>query len=354
MNLEIPTAQTLNLLKPFLLSQKQGRDIITRSLLLVPQGDRVWLYSTDGISHIRARLPAQIDGFEDPVVFDLDTFHSVLKAGNEKTRLEKRGDLLWGDFYGGKIHLQTYTFDPDLFRGRLPKRGGTSCEADKGLYLRALKSLQKVTETADVSDLCYVFLTSQGAFASNGSLVAKVNGTFQDIALRKRDCKLVETLLELEEGTIFKITVYKDRIMVRTTFLDYVFPMVDQRLSEQYRARPGASGDFFRVENQFLRHVLRLVTNLPNSTGVLTLDFEEKLDAQIRGRKGQISNFRMADDREGEPVRMKVQTLAKTMLLATSVFDRDEALSLGVRTDGSLLMWNDDKALNFVTKPALG
>lgn len=352
MKIELLTAGTLAVLGPFLINQKHGRDIITRSMLMVPQDNQLWLYTTDGIAHLRARIPAVIEGDPIPLVLHLDSLHSLLKSGRERTTLTLEGEDLWGEFYGGRLHIQTFHFDPKLFQGKQGR--GEELEGSRDLFLRALTSLHRITETTDIPDLRYIFMTSHGAFASNGSLVAKVEGEFPEVTLRHRDSKLLEVILDTHQKPSFQIRVMKDRVMFKTDYLDYVFPIVSQRLPNHHKSLPGRSEDFFSLPVAFLKKSLHLLQDLPSSSGVLSLDFGETLRAGIRSKKGQVSDFQMAYERTGAASSAKVQTLVKTLLLAASVFHQDERIQMGVRTDGSLLMWTDNKALNFTTKPSMG
>ena len=354
MKIHLDTARTSSLLKPFLMCRKQGRDVVTRSVLMVPQEDTVLLFATDGISTLRARLPAQVEGETSSIVVYLDSLHTALRSGAETTMLATDSEgSLWSRFYGGKLHLKTFGFSAELFKGQMP-RGGKSKEAvNRDLYLKAITALHRIIETTEIPELRYVFFTRQGAFATDGSLVSKVEGSFSELTLRHRDSVMLEKLLSAHTGEIFHLTRFKNRVLVETETTDYVFPLVEKRLPEQHRERPGRSGDFFTLETAHLRKVFRLIAQIPDTSGVLSLDFQDRLTGQVRSRSGHVSTFTLAEEGEGDSSDFNIQTLVKTMLMAVGVFQEDDCVHLGVRTDGSLLMWNDDKALNFSTKPGL-
>lgn len=347
-------ARHLDLFK-IIRGKRSIRDVVTQSVLLVPQGNVAWLYATDGIAHLRAKIPATIENFTDSKVFNLDSLLTAVAWGNEHTTLllDEEGHL-WAEFFEGRVYVQTYGFPQELFRGRIPKSGKSEIEASTSKYADAIRSLAKVANKSDIPALNHVFLTPQGAYASSGSLVSKVEGEFHECTLRHRDCGLLLGLLEHHEGTTFKIKPYEDQVMLSTTFFDYVFPVVSKNFPQTYQERIGVGSPLnsFKISSRATKKLLSLLRGIPENTGVLALHFGPRLGGEIRTRKGHVSNFEVPGGLIGSATEAKVQTQLKIFSMALGVFEEDE-IQLGVGAGGALVLWSDTRTVSFMTRPGV-
>lgn len=348
--IEFDSSELAKALGPFVERKKAGRDLVSRSMLLIPKDDHVEMYSTDGTSYLRAKVTAKINRFTRTVICDTKTLHVISRSGARKMYLLDEGGALHSDFYGGRIFIQTFTFDQGVFQKKVPAAFERKVTVPTATYTKALASLCRIAENTDIPDLCYLFFEPEGAYASNGAIVAKVDGSYIDCTVRQKDATILNMLLTDFGKEELTITTYPSMVVVESGAFEYAFPLVNKHIPGDLKTRPRRLDSRFHVSAPFLRSVLGVFAAMPDCAGVISLDFGDTVRGVMRSKKGDPSDFSLTEARTGEPHKGKVQISIRSLLSALHPFTNDTNVAMALTEDGALNVFSPDRTVGFLAR----
>ena len=344
------TAEMRDALEPFLVKRRSGRDVVTRSLLLNPGSGAVHLLASDGVSHLHTEVPAQIENFSDPQVFDMNSLSAVLKTDQETMTLRIEDGDLYAVVEGGRIFIKTMALQIALFRGEKPGELVSQETVPLAGYDQVVKCLRKVAESTDNPNLIYFFLTPRGAYTSNGAIVAKLEGVYADCSMRRKDATLLFTIFHGCTAEEITVRTYEGCVMMTMGKTSYTFPRMTVALpnTQKTMATPEPAG--LRVAISDIKRAVRIFSGVPESSGLVSLHLSHYIRMETRSKRGHISQLHIHGELTGHPAESQVLVPLKSLETALSVFWGNTHVTLGSRDDGSLLFGAEGRTVSFLTR----
>ncbi len=182
--------------------------------------------------------------------------------------------------------------------------------------------------------------------------MAKVEGRFIDGTIRRRDSTLLESILERSPTTL-RIDTFQDQIVVDTGVYAYMFPRVGRKLPDIFKGRTGTTDSFFTLVPSRVRKIMSALLHSLGSSGSLSLSFGDFLQGAVRTQHGHSAEFLLSAAKEGEPSPgVPAMTLVKRFHTALGVFSEEPAISIGVREDGTILLWSKSRSVAILSRTA--
>jgi len=331
-------------MKPFMARKSAGKDVIARSVLMETLDDHVQLYAMDSTSFLRAKVPAKQNKFPEDLIFNIESVYRVAMAQRKYSYLIMDEGKLMADFFGGRIFIPTVRLDKKLYK-RSFGEVKSEFEITPERFLIAFRSLLPVVTETDVPELSFLFFSETGALATNGNVVAKVEGIFPKVALRKKDLEIISLLVERSAKEEIMFNEYDEYYQVQSDSFEYTFPKVITDITKDYEAMIESVTGYFFIDVQFLLNIIGVLSHLPEDSGIITFIFTaEELKGEAMTKRGDMSTFNISTSKEGAPKETKVSLNLKALLNVLRVFKSAKDVKVGIGEKSIQFFVDDRKA----------
>jgi hypothetical protein len=332
--------------RQFLQKKTATRDIVSKSLLVKFGSQEITLLSTDGVSYMRATIPAQVNNMMGSLVFDMESAYTVAKNQHKQVFFVVDKGNLYVDFFEGRIFIPQYGLKENIFQVN-NQTVSVEQPIDPAVYLQAIDIAKPILSSSDVPELGFLFLGRDGMYVTNSIVVLKKPTPYYPCVLRGRDLISIQAVLS-SEGNI-TLRESQDFLCWHSDTLDYWVPKISVSLSDMYRAAPEPSPSYYVVDSMFLSGVLTILNEMPDNSGTIELQFSPTL---LKGRsltkRGEESTFTVSDSPMESPRQESITLSIKILHTAMKCFPNG-VVNIGIHNNKTL-MFDQEKFLAIVMR----
>lgn len=314
-----------------------GADIISRSVCILPFKKTVRVLLTDQVSYTCIDIPGECtEGFPPTFKTDLRSLVEAARVSGDRVSLVVRKDRVYAQVFYGELYLPWYRMETSLYK---PGLGGVVSSKefsgeDVGLCRKAVIAASQVSSGSDVSDLSHVFVSEEGVFGCDGSVVVRTKGSFFPTVIRRKDISVLKALLEdvSEEDTV-EFSQHSSFFRVHTEGFSYVYPLSEMVLSGEYLRRVGVAAETtYSICPSTVLNLLRLLVRMPGASELIECKLNEEVLLSSKSKKGDVSRFSIPSSREGNKQEVSFSAHIRTLIAVFGVFQKEDAVVLGVGT----------------------
>lgn len=337
------------------LSVPSGRDVISKSILIHPNNDKIEFYLTDFDVYFfyeLDRINVQNVLTED-IIIPTDYLDKLARAIGNKVTIFKDGDDFKLSLLGGDIILETYNVDVEKFKFKDTYNKQQSI-ASKDLHM-LVKDFSTIVSNAISPSERRILCDKDMAFASYmwGNITCKKS--FSDMDLKVKDIKVLSQILsEVEEELeIFETddkATTKRKVIKGNNFY-YAFLISDSTVSESIRNNIkeviNLSKGKCYVDFANLLRLADISSVLPNSTGKLEFNYcESGVQVTLKLKKGD-STFTLVGSKEGDttPFSTNFTISSKLLLLFLKAFTSQLSVAFFITDKGIGISSNEYDAI---------
>lgn len=337
------------------LSVVSGRDVISKAILIHPEGDKVQFFITDFDVYFKYevdRINVENVLTED-IVIPTDYLDKLSRAIGNKTVIFKDGDNYKLKLFGGDIVLETYTVDNNKFMFK------DSVHKEQSLnsidLLSVVKDFTPVVNNAVSPAERRILCDKDIAYASYMWGNISCRKSFSNMDLKVKDLNVLRNVLsEVEEELeILETdeTVATKRKVIKGSNFEYAFLVSDSTVPQAIRDGidniiHAAKGKCY-IDYAQLYKLVDISSILPTSTGKVEFNYNDSgVEFILKSKKGD-SKFTLVGSKEGDttPMSSNFTISSKLLYIFLKAFSTQSSIAFYLTEKGMGLSSNEYDAI---------
>lgn len=338
-----------------------AKDIISKSLCLVREGDKVRAYATDFDVYYEGVMDLlnTENILEEPIVFPVDVMIKLIKAVPANLIIIKDEEGYKLKLAGGDVALEVHSIGVDKFQ----------CQEQFDKEDKSLNSLHLLNIIKDFSPLCFGAVSPQErrivfndkALASYMFSGIMAQGDFPNMDLKIKDMNILKQLLPLtdEELEFFNTKDAKvPRKMIQSSKYKFTFLLSNQPANEgivqgiqDLEFENGVFIDFL----QFYK-LVELSSELNYSIGKVGLNVDEtgSIKLAFKTKKGKDTIFTLDGSINGNVVTLdkELEIQSKLLRVLLKAFTKESSIKVNVLKDALIISSDNYNSVIFASNRA--
>lgn len=337
----------INLSTPIVLNKSEH--VVYNSITFVPQPEykTITMVATNELSLLRykSELIGEVSQMSSSVFsIPLVTLQKIVRLMGNKALFYITEDSLCVRLLDGDLKLDLRV--PNTDRLKLPgKVTGKLAELSLDNFGSIISATLPIMNAEIKGDTRKISFTGEKAYYQSPFYYIESAIKTPSLVLKARDAEVISKLYNIKRYRgktlqLFKIEAYVDRIKMIVDNIEYLFisgnaSQSNLMLAQLERIMKEPEAD---VEYDRLSRLVNLSVNLPNSTGIITLEFSDiDLRVTLSSNRGN-SNFILPIDKKShslfrKPVSVKAEPLRRLL----SAFNNPDKVSIAF-TDYSIVI----------------
>lgn len=269
------------------IASESGRDIVSKSICMKVEGDKLKLYTTDFDVFLEYEIDLKNtkNKLRDTVIVPVEVISKLMKATMNEVVIYKSGeDEYKMSLIGGDMSLETYEDDENnfIYNGDLDRDKEVE---SKDLYEVIDKFSNLATSAVSAKERRIIFEDKE-AYASYMWAIIRAESSFTDMDVKIKDIKVLKKLLSgrEEELMIYDSEGSKvDRKVIEGSNFKYIFLVSDLGISQSKKdtINDVVIDDGIYLDYDYLNKIIEISAELPYSIGKVNINYSDNKGLKI-------------------------------------------------------------------------
>lgn len=322
-----------------------SRDLIQRKVLIEPDDEGVNLWLSDGITKQRIHLDGTIVGDWEPFVADVQLISRMILLEGVCSFLREKDEEITLAINSGSIAVPTFRMGSEYFRitdleASIDSWSYTK-EQWKSLISRMYALVKQSYKTSPGQ--AYLYLGADGAYASDGRIIAHYQGTFPNLAIRYKDAALLKLFIDRCTNEHIVITRHHDCYALQASGHWLVLRDIAASMSADWKACPKKAKRGFVLDRKDILNCTRVLGSFKTAASVIRIVMDKgslSLTSEVRGGRESALWIHGATP-IGDDLVSGVYPVEDGVLLNALRAAQGDIISLGIDERGMLQLWDD-------------